>query len=128
MIFPRKLVVEGREKAIREGTIGGSDLELWCDGSKLEKGGTEAVVVWKSDWNSKEWQTVKVSLGQNKEIFDAEMWEISEAIKVAEQRSREVLHSLVISIFCDSQTTINNLREDHSSVGQKIKKQIYQKT
>ena len=120
--------MEGREKAIREETIGGSDLELWCNRSKLEKGGTEAAVVWKSNWNSKEWQTVKISLEQNKEIFDAEIWGISEAIKVAEQRSREVLHSLVISIFYDSQTTINNLREDHSSGGQALKRQIYQKT
>lgn len=114
--------MEGREKAIREGTIGGSDLELWYDGSKLERGGTGAAVVWKSDWNSEDWQTVKVSLGQNKEIFDVEMWGISEAIKVAKQRSREVLHSLVISIFCNSQTTINNLREDHSSGGQALKR------
>ncbi len=62
-IFPGKLVVEEREKAIREGTIGRSDLKLWCDKSKLEKGGTRAAVVWKSDWNSKEWQMVKISLG-----------------------------------------------------------------
>lgn len=71
---------------------------------------------------------VKISLGQNKEIFDVEMWGISEAIKVAEQKSREVLHCLVISIFCDSQTTINNLGKDHSSRGQALKRQIYQKT
>lgn len=126
--FPRKLIIEGREKAIRERTIGGPDLELWCDGSKLDKGGTGAAVVWKSDCDGEEWQTVKVSLGQKEEIFDAEMWGISKAIKVAEQKSREVLHSLVISIFCDSQTTINNLREDRSSGGQGIKRQIYQKT
>ena len=114
-------------RAIRKGTIGGPDLEHWCDGSKLEKGDTGAAVVWKSDCDGK-WQTVKVSLGQNKEIFDAEMWGISEAIKVAEQESKEVLHSLVISIFCDSQTAINNLREDRGSGGQAIKRQIYQKT
>ena len=73
-----------REKAIQEGTIRGSDLKLWCDESKLEKRGIRAAVVWKSDWNSKEWQMVKVSLGQNKESFDTELWEISKAIKVVE--------------------------------------------
>lgn len=78
----------------------GPDLELWCDGSKLDTGGTGAAVVWKSNCRGEEWQTIKVSLGQNKEIFDAEMWGISEAIKVAEQKTSEVRHSLVISIFC----------------------------
>ncbi len=56
------------------------------------------------------------------------MWGISKAITVAEQKTREIQHSLVISIFCDSQTAINNLREDHSSGGQVLKMQIYQKT
>ena len=127
LIFPVKLIVEGRDKAIREGTTGGPDLELWCDGSKLDTGGTGAAVVWKTNCNGEEWQIVKVSLGQNKEISDAEMWGISEAIKVAEQRTREVQHPLVINMFCDSQTTINNLRECHSSGGQALKMQIYQK-
>ena len=51
--FPGKLIIEEREKAIRKGTIGGPDLELWCDGSKLEKGDTGAAVVWKSDCDGK---------------------------------------------------------------------------
>lgn len=59
--------------------------------------------------NSKEWQDRKASLGQNEEIFDAEMWGISEAVKVAEQRTRQVQQPLVISIFCDSHTIISNL-------------------
>ncbi len=45
LTFPGKLIVEGREKAIREGTTMGPDLELWCDGSKLDTGGTGAAVV-----------------------------------------------------------------------------------
>ena len=45
LVFPGKLIVEGRDKAIREGTTGRPDLELWCDGSKLDTGGTGAAVV-----------------------------------------------------------------------------------
>lgn len=78
LIFPGKLIIEGREQALREGTIRGPGLELWCDGSKLDTGGTGAAVVWKSNCDGGEWQTIKVSLGRNKEIFDAEMWGISE--------------------------------------------------
>ncbi len=55
-------------------------------------------------------------------------WGISEVIKVAEQKARKIQQSLVISIFCDSQIAINNLREDHSSEGQALKMQVYQKT
>lgn len=119
------LIIEQKEKAIRE-AITGSDLELGCDGSKLDTGGTGTAVVWK-DRSRGEWQIVKVSLGKNKEIFDAELWGISEAIKVAQDKTRELQHSLVISIFCDSQTAINNLREGHSSASQALKMQIYQK-
>ena len=84
---------------------------LWCDGSKLDSRGTGAAVVWKNEGTEKEWQEQKVGLGLNKEIFDAEMWGISEAVKVAEQKVRQVRELWVISIFCDSQTIINNLRE-----------------
>lgn len=128
LIFPGKLIIEGREKVIHEETTRGLDLKLWCDGSKLDTASTGAAVVWKSNCKSQEWQTVKVSLGHNKEIFDAEMWGISKAVKVAEQRTKEVQNILVIGIFCDSQTAINNLREDHNSGGQALKMQIYQKT
>ena len=44
--------------------------------------GTGAAVVWKKNRLSKEWQELKISLGQNKEIFDAEVWGISEALRL----------------------------------------------
>lgn len=71
---------------------------------------------------------IKISLSQNKEIFNAEMWGISKTIKVIEQKSRKVLYFLITSIFGDSQITINNLKKDHSFGSQVLKKQIYQKT
>ena len=79
------------------------------------------------DGAKKEWQEQKVGLGLNKEIFDAEMWGISEAFKVAEQKTRQVRQPWIINIFCDSQTIINNLRSCDSGVGQALKMQIYQK-
>lgn len=35
--------------------------------------------------NSK-WQIQKITLGKNKDIFDAEIWGIFEAVKIAEQK------------------------------------------
>ena len=124
--FPGKLFIEDRNKAILEAKTGMAHLKLWCDGSKLDKG-TGAAVVWKENGPGGKWQEQKVGLGLNKEIFDAEMWSISEAFKVAEQKTGAIRQPWVISIFCDSQTVINNLRECGSWVGQALKIQIYQK-
>lgn len=101
-------------------------MKLWCDGSKLDKGGTGAAVVWEDSISGK-WQKQKVCLGLNKEIFDAEIWGISEAFKVAEEKTKQVQEPWVISIFCDWQTTINNLRECNVYAGQALKLQLYQK-
>ncbi len=69
----------------------------------------------------------KVIQGKNKKIFDAEMWGISEAVKVAEQRCLKGPQLSVISIFCDSQHAINKLKFMDCKVGQALKAQIYQK-
>lgn len=64
----------------------GPDLKLW---SKLDIQGTRAAIVQK-DCSWEEWQIVKVSLGKNKEIFNTELWEISEVIKIAKQKTRGI--------------------------------------
>ena len=124
--FPGKICIEEKSKAIEiakkaEDRV---NLTLWCDGSKLDQGGAGAAVVWKLD---NEWLTQKVTLGKNKEIFDAEMWGISEAVKIAEPRCLKAQQPLVISIFCDSQHAINRLRALDCKAGQALKAQIYQK-
>lgn len=75
--------MEEKSKAIKTAKGDQADFTLWCDGSKLDYGGTGAAVVWKQD---SDWLTQKTTLGKNKEIFDAEIWGISEAVKVAEQK------------------------------------------
>ena len=53
------------------------------------------------------------------------MWDISEAVKVAEQRNLQ--QPSIISIFCDSQHAINRLKVMDCKAGQALKAQIYQK-
>ena len=125
-IFPGELIIEDRNKAILDAESGKAHLKLWCDGSKLDKGGTGAAVVWK-DHISQKWQEQKLCLGLNKEIFDAEIWGVSEALKIVEKTTRQVQEPWVINIFCDSQSIINNLRECNIDAGQALKLQIYQK-
>ena len=124
--FPGKLIIKIRNRAILEAEAGMAHLKLWCDESKLDQG-TGAAVVWEKEGASEEWQEKKFGLGLNKEIFDAEMWGISEAFKVAEQKPRKVRQPWVISVLFHSQTVINNLRECGSCVSEALKMQIYQK-
>lgn len=51
----------------------------------------QQAVVWQIEDTSKEFQEQKVGLGLLKEIFDAEMWGISEAFKIAEHKTRGLL-------------------------------------
>lgn len=44
-VFPGKVFIEERSRAIRMAKENLSDLTLWCDGSKLDQGGTGAAVV-----------------------------------------------------------------------------------
>ena len=74
-------------------------------------GRTGAAVVWKKNRNSEEWQELNTSLGQNKEIFDAEMWGISEAVKVAEQKTRQVQQPLVIGRFSDNHQQLERVSQ-----------------
>ena len=52
-----------------------------------------------------------MGLGLNKEIFNAEMLNISKESKFAKQKTGWIRQPRVISIFCKSQTVINHLRE-----------------
>lgn len=84
--FTGKIVIQERKMALKEAKEDTSDLILWSDGSKGDAGGAGAAVVWKSS-RSFGWNVCKISLGKNKEIWDAELWGISEALKIALRES-----------------------------------------
>ena len=46
-VFPEKVFIEDRNRAIQMAKKRLANLTLWCDGSKLEQRGTGAAVVWK---------------------------------------------------------------------------------
>ncbi len=85
--FLGKIIIQESKVAIKEAKEDTSDLILWSDGSKGETGGAGAAVVWK-DYLSYGWSTCKISLGKNKEILDAELWGISEALRIALKEGR----------------------------------------
>ena len=67
----------------------------------------------------------KVTLSKDMEIFDMKMSGISEAVKIAEQKSLKAKQPLIISIFCDFQHAIHRLKVLDCNVGQVLNPQIY---
>ena len=120
--FSGKIIIQEGKMAVGEALKDVSDLALWSDGSKAESGGAGAVVVWKGLLTDG-WNTRKISLGENKEILDAELWGISEALKIAlkESTSRKVRK---VTIFSDSQTALKQLQGFKRNAGQALKIQI----
>ncbi len=99
-----------------------SDLALQSDGSKA-KSGASAAVVWKNASNYR-WNIRNISLGKNKEIYDAELWGILEALKIALRKSinRKICR---VTVFSDSQTAFKQLQNVKCNAGQALKSQIF---
>lgn len=58
----------------------------------------------------------KVILGQNMEIFNGKLWDISKVIKVAEYKCLAQQY-VFIKIFCDLQLAINRLKVIDNKAG-----------
>jgi hypothetical protein len=95
-----RVMIQNEEQALEEVKKERDGLILWTDGSRKEDEWTGCAVVWKEDrWNKR-----RIHLGQQKEAFDAEMYAMSEAVKIADEitRGKEVRR---VMIFMDSQAT-----------------------
>lgn len=54
------------------------------------------------------------------------MWGISKVLKIREKPTRQVQKPQIVNIFCDLQSTINNLRQCNIGTGWKLRLQVYQ--
>ena len=54
-VFPEKIFIKEKSRAIDIAKSNWASVALWCDGSKLDQGGAGAAVVWKE--NDNEWNT-----------------------------------------------------------------------
>ena len=103
--------LEDKKQALQEATKYRAGLVLWTDGSKLDNGNTGAAVCWK-DKRSDRWRQKSVFLGRNKEVLDAELWAISNALEIA---TKETLNTgnTPITIFCDSQKALQAIQRPY---------------
>lgn len=140
--FPGKIVVlldpiEAKKKALdhHDST---SELSFWSDGSRLENRRTGTGIVWKTE--DGHWHTRKIYLGKNKEIFDAELYGIDQALNLAlragrprarpsSQVTRQRLSNLrKVYVWLDSRSAINRIKNLAAGPGQWLARRIYDNT
>ena len=123
--FEGKVIVEGKKQALHEATKYRASLVMWTDGSKLDNGNSGAAVCWR-DKRLARWKQKSVFLGKNKEILDAEPWEISDGLDIAIQETSNANNT--ITIFCDSQKALQAIQQPSShNENRFLREQIYHK-
>lgn len=120
--FPGRISIQEQAAAILEAQRDNSDLALWSDGSKLESGKVGAAVVWRNTAVDN-WKSCKLALGKNKDVLDAELWGVSEALGIA-LRETAPRKAYKVTVFSDSQTAIRKIQATKSEAGQALRAQI----
>ena len=87
---------------------------IWTDESRLDSGNVGAACVWKT---TSGWTSRRFHLGGNKEVFDAEVYAILQALSIIDQR-QESSHRY--TIFVDSTSAIDRIRSDSIGPGQRF--------
>ena len=109
--------VEKKEEALRtarEWTESNQMDTVWTDGSRLEDKKVGAAVAFKSRSG---WKQEGIYLGRNKEVFDAEVFAIREALRVLNRRGEAGKR---YTIFSDSQAALSRIQHDRTGPGQTL--------
>ena len=112
--FPGACAIEGESEALytaQNWDESGHDT-IWTDGSRLDSGRIGAACSWQTVQEN--WTGRRFYLGDNKEVFDAEVFAILQALKFDErgQSGKEY------TIFSDCQPAIQRARSDQLGPGQ----------
>jgi hypothetical protein len=87
--FPGTILVPKQGKAIVQAKAPYEGLSIWSDGPRLENGRTGAGVEWQD--SSGAWKSKEIPLGQEKEVFDAEMIGVYKALEIANNLTIRIL-------------------------------------
>jgi len=108
------VIIQDEEQALKEAKVEREGLVLWTDGLRKEDEWVGCAVVWEEE---RRWKKRRVHLGRQKEAFDAEMYAMSEVMKIADAvgSEREVKR---VTVFTDSQATLKQIQSDEPGPGQ----------
>jgi len=109
-----RMIIQDEEQALKEAKWEREGLVLWTDGSKKEDEWVGCAVVWKE---GDVWKKRRVHLGRQKEAFDVEMYAMSEAMKIADEKAEKEKFTRV-TVFMDSQATSRRIQSDEPGPGQ----------
>jgi len=109
-----QVIIQDEEQALEEAKKERDGLVLWTDGSRKEDEWVGCAVVWEEGGR---WNKRRVHLGRQKEAFDAEMYAMSEAVKIADEicGKKGVRR---VTVFMDSQATLRRIQSDEPGPGQ----------
>ena len=112
-----EVYVDKKEDALRkakEWTEEDQEDTVWTDGSRLEDGRVGAAIAFRRGGS---WRKRGAYLGRNKEVFDAELFAISQALDEFNSRGES---SRRYTIFSDSQAAISRAQHDQTGPGQTL--------
>lgn len=93
--------------------------------SRLEFQKISAAIVWR-DTSTDQWRSYKLALGKNKNVFNAKLQGIFEALGVALKKTI-TKKPYKVTVFFDFQMAIRKIQESKTRVGQTLKAQIVKK-
>jgi len=103
-----EVIIQDEEQAVKEAKDERGGLVLWTDGARKEDQWVGCAVVWKEEGR---WNKRRTHLGRRKEAFDAEMYAMSEAMKIADEKAEKEKFTRV-TVFTDSQATLRRIPSD----------------
>jgi len=109
-----EVIIQDEKQALVEARLEREGLVFWTDGARKEDEWVGCAVVWKEEGR---WNKRRIHLGRQKEAFDAEMYAMWEAMKVADEMAerKEVTR---VTVFTDSQATLRRIQSDEPGPGQ----------
>ena len=106
------MIVDTRKGALDTVSAWSQRDTVWTDGSRLVNGRVGAACVWRTPSG---WEGRCFHLGDNKEVFDAEVYAIAQALEVINRRQESGRR---YTIFVDSTAAIDRVRTDSIGPGQ----------
>ena len=97
-----KVIIQDEKQAMQKAQKEREGLVFWTDGSRKVDEWVGSAVIWEKEGG---WKKKRVHLRQQKEVFDAEMYAMSESVKIADEISNE-REVQWVTILTDSQMTL----------------------
>jgi ribonuclease HI len=118
------VTIKDRDAAANDGKRASSTTgSIFTDGSTVDSGYTGCSVVWRQ--TNREWRKERYNLGRRKEIYDAELYTIAEAVSLAYNRNIRTPDDVkTIHIYSDSTAALKRLKDPNPSPSQWLIKKI----